>query len=713
VDALLLNATLQRRLRFIMDRGLYDAIPLKWLFRLMDVIPISGSDPPKKIVKSLRRARSAMDAGFIVCIFAEGAMTRTGMLLGFKRGFERVLKGSDYEIIPAYLGGVWGSIFSYYHGKPLSTVPKRFPYPVSIRFGQPMPGDSSASQMRQTVSELSCEYFEDLKPRRRSLAEHFVATARKNWRSRCISDSTGKQLNYGRTLVSAVALSAEINKLAQGQDKIGILLPPSAGGVLANLAIAILGKVSVNLNYVSSEQARERAVKQCGLKCVISSRDFVEKLQGLSATQGLVFLEDIVEKITSDSKLKAYLRARLLPRWILTNAGGFSADDLATVIFTSGSGGWPKGVMLSHHNILSNIEAARMVFRIRPDDDVCAVLPFFHSFGFTCTLWLPLVSGVSAAYVANPLDGKVVGRMARQSHSTLLFGTPTFLLNYVRKAEREDFAGLRCVVVGAEKLKDSVADSFETTFGIRPLEGYGATELSPVVTLNVPDVEVGGVYQVGNKPGTVGHPIPGVAVKIVDIDSREPLAIGQEGLLMVKGPNIMLGYLGLEKESADIIKDGWYDTGDIAKVDEDGFLTLTDRLSRFSKIGGEMVPHLGIEQVYLKALGTGEQVVAVTSVPAARKGEELVVLYLEQAGDVEKLHKIITESELPNIFKPRPDNYVKINSMPVLGSGKLAVGIRRNRGPSFSAPACDNRRCKQSFSNQALTRHLEAGNLWR
>ncbi|MHC4238984.1 MAG: MFS transporter, partial [Planctomycetota bacterium] len=243
VDALLLNATLQRRIRFIMDRSLYDAIPLKWLFRMMDVIPISGSDPPKKIVKSLRRARSAMDAGFIVCIFAEGAMTRTGMLRGFKRGFERILKGSDYEIIPAYLGGVWGSIFSYYHGKPLSTVPKRFPYPVSIRFGEPMPGNSSASQIRQRVSELSCEYFEDLKPRRRSLAEHFVQVARKNWRRRCISDATGKRLTYGRALLAAVALRGEIGRLTAGQEKIGILLPPSAGGALANLAVSMLGKV--------------------------------------------------------------------------------------------------------------------------------------------------------------------------------------------------------------------------------------------------------------------------------------------------------------------------------------------------------------------------------------------------------------------------------------------------------------------------------------
>lgn len=673
VDPLLLNATQQRRIRFVMDRDMYDAIPLKPLFRLMGVIPISANDPPKKIITSLRQARAAMDAGFMVCIFAEGSMTRTGMLRSFKRGFERIMKDSDYQIIPIYLGGMWGSIFSYYYDRPVSTLPRKFPYPVSIHFGRPMPTNSAADLMRQKVSELSCEYFEGLKTSRRSLGDHFVQVARKNWRRHCICDSTGRRLNYGKTLVSALALGAEIEQLASDRERIGVLLPPSAAAVFSNLAITVLGKVPVNLSYVVSQEAREHAVKQCGVKSIISSRRFVEKVEGIAGMPGIVFLEDIAKRITRPSKLKAYLKARLVPRRFLTRARRFGADDLATVIFTSGSSGRPKGVMLSHHNILSNVEAARMVFRFRPSDDVCAILPFFHAFGFTCTLWLPLLSGVSASYIANPLDGKLVGRIARENGSTLLFGTPTFLNNYVRKAQPEDFATLRFVVVGAEKLKQSVADAFEARFWIRPVEGYGATELSPVVALNLPDVDLGGVFQVGTKPGAVGHPLPGVTVKIVDTDSGEPLDIGQSGLLMVKGPNVMLGYLDMEPKTAEVIKDGWYNTGDIAKVDEDGFITITDRLSRFSKIGAEMVPHLGVEQAYLDGLGTDEQIVAVTSVPAERKGEELVVLYLEAAGDPDKLHQIICSSSLPNIFKPRRDNYIKIDSMPLLGSGKLDV----------------------------------------
>jgi acyl-[acyl-carrier-protein]-phospholipid O-acyltransferase/long-chain-fatty-acid--[acyl-carrier-protein] ligase len=597
-----------------------------------------------------------MDEGFIVCIFAEGAMTRTGILRQFKGGLERITKGTGYDIIPVYIGGAWGSIFSYYYGKPLSTLPGKFPCPVSIHFGSAMPAGSSASQIRQKVIELSCDYFNSLKSPDRSLVRHLVKAARKNWRKRCISDSTGKQLSYGRTLTGALALAGEIDKLTPLQDKIGILLPPSAGGALANLAVTLLGKVVVNLNYTASEDARNLAIEQCGIECIISSRSFVKKVGICEDMEGLVFLEDIADKIKPSAKLGAYLKARFMPLFVLTKGRYHYGDDTATIIFSSGSTGRPKGIMLSHHNLLSNIEAVRMVIRVKPDDCLCGVLPLFHSFGFNCALWLPVVSGVCVAYIANPLDGET-----------------TFLLNYIRRAGAEDFKSLRLVVTGAEKLRKRLADSFETKFGIRPLEGYGATELSPVVSLGIPNVEIGGVSQVGNKPGSIGHPIPGVAVKIVDVASREPLEIGAEGLLMVKGPNLMLGYLNMEKETAETIQNGWYNTGDIARVDEDGFLTITDRLSRFSKIGGEMVPHVGVEEVYLKALDTAEKVVAVTSVPHPKRGEELVVLYLDNAGDPRKLHEIIANSNLPNMWKPKPANYVKVESMPVLGSGKLDI----------------------------------------
>ena len=464
-----------------------------------------------------------------------------------------------------------------------------------------------------------------------------------------------------------------MGKVTEWQEKICIMLPPSVAGALANVAVSMLGKVAVNLNYTVSQRLLDSAVEQCGIETIISSHSFFERIAPPVSLRRVVFLEDIAAAVGPAAKLKAYLKARFMPRRLLANAAGFGADDLLTIVFSSGSGGEPKGVMLSHHNVLSNIEVLRAVFQLRPDDNLCGVLPFFHCFGFTCSLWLPLVSGISAGYAANPLDGRAVGRCAWENKSTILFAAPTFLLHYVRRVAAEDFAALRAVVVGAEKLKKRVADSFEGRFGIRPLEGYGATELSPVVSLNLADVQSGGVYQSGSRQGRVGRVIPGVAVKIVSIADEREVAAGQSGLVLVKGPNVMLGYLNKEKETAEVLKDGWYNTGDIGSVDEDGFLSITDRLSRFSKIAGEMVPHLDVEETYLRGLNTTERVVAVTAVPDAKKGEQLVVLHLARAGDADRLHEIVAGSDLPNVWKPRRDNYIRIESMPVLGSGKLDV----------------------------------------
>ena len=688
IDPLVLGVTQQRRIRFIMYRGIFDTPWFNWLFRLLEVIPISAEDPPKKILRSLKEARAAMDAGDIVCIFAEGAITRTGMLGAFKGGFERIVKNSDYKIIPAYIGGAWGSIFSHYYGRLLSTLPKRFRYPVSVHFGEPMAGNSTTDRIREKVLELSSDYFSDMKPKRRSLADTFVRTARKNWRRRCINDTIGRRYSYGQALVSSIALAGEIEKLAPDEKRIGIILPPSTGGALANLAVSMLGKVSVNLSYVLSEQARNMTIAESDLKCILSSRKFLDKAKVSSDLPGLVFIEDLAAKITPWAKVKAYASACCMPRKILTRSRDFTADDVATIIFSSGSSGKPKGIMLSHHNILSNIEAVRMVIKIYPNDNLCGVLPFFHSFGYTITFWLPLIVGVSVSYVPNPLDGRLVSETIHKNASTLLFATPTFLQGYIRRGKPSDFSTLRLVVAGAEKLKDRLADAFEDRFDIRPLEGYGATELTPLVSLNVPDVEIGGAAQVGQKPGTIGHPIPGIAVRIVDPETDRSLPVGDEGLLKVKGPNVMLGYLNNPEATADVLDNGWYNTGDIATMDSDGFLRITDRLARFSKIGGEMVGHLAVEELCLKGLDTHNRAVAVTSIPDEKKGEELAILYVKDAADADELYQIVSDSDLPNICKPRRENYIPVDALPILGSGKL--DIMKLRKTALAAKSGDN-----------------------
>ncbi len=670
VDALLLTATNQRRIRFVMERSIYNTPLLRPLFRLMGVIPVSSDDGKKGLLEFIKAARQALDEGYMVCIFAEGALTRNGMLREFRGGFERIVKNSGYPIIPVYIGGAWGSILSYAHGHLLSRPPALSPYRVSIHFGKPMAATSSAIEVRQAVMELSCDYFEERKPRRKPLWRYFAETARKNWSRRAVMDSSGKALSYGRTLAGALALSWKLEAKIGESKHVGLLLPPSVGGALSNLALSMLGRIPVNLNYTLSEASISSIIKQCGMASIITSKAFLEKMPALVQLEGLILLEDVIPTISGPEKLAAFLKARLMPLSMLGSCEGFSADSVATVIFSSGSTGEPKGVMLTHHNIMSNIEALRMVFRVDLNDNICSALPFFHSLGFTATLWFPLVSGFSVVYHNNPMDGEKIAQMARENKSTLLLATPTFLLAYLRRAKKEDFATLRLVITGAEKLKAKVADAFQEKFGVRPMEGYGATELSPVITLSLPDVEFDGVAQHGSKDGSVGHPIPGVAIRVVDIDSGELLKPGQPGLMLVKGPNVMLGYLGRDEKTAEVVKDGWYVTGDIGVMDEDGFIRITDRLSRFSKIGGEMVPHGVVEDELQNRLGQAG-VLAVTSVPDEKKGERLMVVFVKEAADAETLHKLMSESPLPNLWKPGRGSYIPVESLPMLGTGKL------------------------------------------
>jgi acyl-[acyl-carrier-protein]-phospholipid O-acyltransferase/long-chain-fatty-acid--[acyl-carrier-protein] ligase len=268
------------------------------------------------------------------------------------------------------------------------------------------------------------------------------------------------------------------------------------------------------------------------------------------------------------------------------------------------------------------------------------------------------------------MDGEKIAQVVRENRSTLLIATPTFLMSYMRRATKEDFATLRIVMTGAEKLKTKLADSFQERFGIRPMEGYGTTELSPVISLSLPDVNLGGVFHYGSKEGSVGHPIPGVAIRVVDPDTGEILQPGHAGLMLAKGPNVMLGYIGQPEKTREVIHEGWYNTGDIGIMDGDGFIRITDRASRFSKIGGEMVPHGVVEDELQNRIGK-VGVLAVTSIPDEKKGEKLVVIFTKDAGDAENLQKQMAEAPLPNLWKPGREYYLEVDALPILGTGKL------------------------------------------
>ena len=679
VDACLLIASTDRAIRFLMFRGIYDLPYVKPFAKIIRAIPISSEQRPREMLQSLREATNAIKNGEVVCIFAEGQITRIGQLLPFRRGMERIMKGVDAPIIPVALDGVWGSIFSFERGRFMWKLPRSLPYPVTVSFGKPMPTTSTPFEVRRAVQDLQTEAYCHRKDKIRTLHRSLIRTAHRHPFRFAMGDKRRPRTKWGVVLLSAIFLAHRLRSAWAGQEMVGILLPPSVPGALVNYAAILAGKVPVNLNYTSSDESLASCAAQCKLETVITTKLLLDRIP-LKVPGKTILLEEAAARPGFGERLMALL-LWFLPGGMLERAvsGGKNKtpDDLATIIFSSGSTGDPKGVMLTHYNVASNIEQSGQVFMFDHKDCLLGVLPFFHSFGFTITLWLPAVLGVGVAYHPSPLDLTAISELVRDYRVTFLLATPTFLQAYTRRCSPEDFGSLRIVVVGAEKLPERLALAFEDRFGLRPLEGYGATECSPVVAVNTKDFRAPGFRQVGAKRGHIGHPLPGISVRIVDPDTRESLPFGTPGLLLVRGPNVMQGYLSKPDKTAEVLHDGWYVTGDIAAEDEDGFLTITDRLSRFSKIGGEMVPHIKVEEQLHELAGATEQTFVVTGVPDGKKGERLVVLTTLKPEDLKAVLENLPQAGLPNLWTPRPNQFFAVEEFPHLGTGKL--DLRRIR----------------------------------
>ncbi|HEX9144885.1 MAG TPA: AMP-binding protein, partial [Candidatus Binatia bacterium] len=602
--------------------------------------------------------------------FAEGAISRTGHVRPFKRGFEKIVEGLAAPVIPLHLDQLWGSMFSFKNGRFFWKWPNRIPYPVTVSFGKALPSTTDTHTLRQAVLELESNAARYRKSAGDLLHGRFIRTAKRRRFSFAMADTTGVELSFGKVLAGSLLFSRWVRNHCASERMIGVLLPASVGGVLVNVAILLAGKVPVNLNFTAGGETMASSMRQCGIKTVLTSRPFLSRIE-LDPLPGMVFVEEIRNGFSRWEKVWSAVCAFLVPSRLLERhfTQRQNAADLATVIFSSGSTGAPKGVMLSHRNVISNIESVGQVINFTPGDRILGVLPLFHSFGFTMTMWLPLISGFGAVYHPNPMDAKTIGEIAEKYRATLLISTPTFFSAYIRRCSRQQFATLRYAIAGAEKLRSQIAKAFKDKFGLELLEGYGCTELAPVVSVNLPDVVDGTERQIGNKPGTVGRPIPGVAVKIIDVETEQPQPCDREGLLLVKGENRMMGYLGQPELTAQAMRDEWYITGDIASIDEDGFIRITDRISRFSKIGGEMVPHMKIEDVINEILGSLAS--AVTAIPDEQRGEKLVVYYSENGITRDQLWEKLNQSELPKLWIPKREDIHQIPSIPLLGSGKV------------------------------------------
>ncbi len=675
IDGLLLTAASSRRLYFVINEETARHPLVKPFAKWARLIPLASSQNPKGLQRSLDRIRAVLQGGSVVCVFPEGELTPDGMMLEFRRGYLKMLPEElEVPIIPVHIGLMWGSIFSRRFGEIRLRRPRQFPYPVILSFGAPLSRNATPHEVRLAIQEAGSDAESNPTPGERVLAEQFIRLAHRQPFRKLLADSSGTELSALSALIRAYVLAAEIRRDAESSEEyIGIMLPPTTTGAIMAIAVMLTDRIPIYLNFTASRDGLQYAIATCEIKRIYTSRAFIEKA-GLEARDEMIFLEDRAAGIGRGAKLGAACRALFLPAALARGSyfprTGRTVHNVATVLFSSGSTGVPKGAVLTHHNFTANVSATLRILGLEKSDRMLGSLPFFHSFGFLATLWLPMTWGVPVLYHPNPVDAATIGELVEKHKLSVLFATPTFLQGYVRKCRPDQLRSLRIVVTGAEKLRQGIADKFAETFGVVPMEGYGTTELSPVVSVNMP-ARFDQIGKAVGRPGSVGKPLPGITARIVDPSTLRTLAIEQEGLLWIKGPNVMRGYLREPEKSAEVLHDRWYDTGDMARIDRDGYLYITGRLSRFSKIGGEMVPHIALENEIHHALGSRDTQVAVTAVPDDKRGERLIILHLPlQVAPIEIIARL-RERGLPNLWLPKASDFHQIESIPHLGSGKL------------------------------------------
>lgn len=688
LDGAILIVMMPRIPRMIAWAGNFDHWLLKRWAAFCGIILISGG--PKSIRKGLQDAKDSVRQGEIVGLFPEGGISPENQIKTLKPGLSRIMDPKHpAPIIPVYIDEVWGSIFSYAGGKAFGRLPSSFRHPISVHIGEPIENTESMFAIRQSLQELSTTTMEQQAGKFVSAPAAFIKSCKQaKFRSK-IGDSMGEDETGGKLLTRALVAKRLLRNHVLDDDEVNVavLIPPTVGGAIINLALALDKRVAVNLNYSLSNELMDHCIKDAEIKTVLTTRKVAEKFD-FEFDCKVFYLDDLKSKVTAMDKAAGVFQSYLVPTGVLMKMHGLDQiqpDDLLTIVFTSGSTGVPKGVMLTQQNIMSNVDGIEKVASLRPSDTIIGILPFFHSMGYTVTLWTPMTTCIRGVYHFNPLDAKIIGKITEKFKGTIIVATPTFLRSYMRRCTPEQFKSLDMVIAGAERLPPELCEEFEKKFGVRPVEGYGTTELSPVAAVNIPySRQSGKDFQVDAKEGTVGRPMPRAAAKTTDLDSGKELGPNESGMLWIKGPSVMKGYLNRPEETAKVMEDHWYKTGDVAIIDDDGFIKITGRMSRFSKIGGEMVPHLKIEEVLTEFLDSTPDddsddhlLVAVTAVPDEKKGERLVVLYTNVSKTVDEMLQALKDAGLPNMFIPSADSCFQVEQLPLLGTGKLDLrGIK-------------------------------------
>ena len=672
IDAIVLQVACPCPIRYIIDQEFYHKPMLRPFLQMVGCIPIDTHHARSAI----RAATERLNAGEVVCLFPEGQLTRSGTLLRLRRGYELIAQHANAPVVPVWLDRLWGSIFSFQGGKFFTKLPKEIPYHVSVAFGKPLePQKADLATVREELLKLGEFCYSRRRVLDRHLADACIRGLKRRRFSIAVVDGIDHSaLSRGKLLGAAAALSRFLRKKFP-DPRIGIVLPASKGSVVANLAVALAGKVPVNLNFTMGRAANEYCRERAGLSVAISATAFMERAKDFPWPERALKLDELMPQLKKQI-LFWWMMAILCPAPILRRILGIpkkGSHAEAVLLFTSGSTGDPKGVVLSHRNIVGNVSQFRELLDARRDDGILASLPFFHSFGCTVTLWYPLIEGVRIVTYPNPLEPAKNAALVEKYKLTLLLATPTFLRGYLRKAEPQQLRSLRLIITGAEKLPLDLAKTFEERFNQRVFEGYGLTETSPVIGTNLPEPKPkrGEQVQPSSRLGSVGKMAPGIAAEIRNPETDEKLSLHETGMIWFRGVNIFEGYLSDPQRTADVLHDGWLKTGDIGRFDEDGFLFIEGRLSRFSKIGGEMVPHESIEHNIVDLLdlsGKDERLVAITGVQDEAKGEALVLLSAVDV-DLGQLRDKLRDAGVPNLWIPK--KVCRVEAIPVMASGKL------------------------------------------
>ena len=680
IDWAMIQMASPRPLRIVIHRESYEKWYINLLLTQMNVIDYDSRKPDE----AMQAVREALQSGEAVAIFPENSLSRTGNVNRFRMDWSPAIEGVEgARLVPFYIQGLWGSAYSMATAGYRELIHSEG-RSVSVVFGAPMPIDADPVAVKSAVQELSITAWENYIRQLKPLASTWLRTVKRVRNSPAVFAHDGHHFSALSLATVALTFGKMIDELTPGEKNVAIMIPPSAPGIIVNLAAIAKGRAVVNLNYTNTADVLDFCCEKADVKTIFTAKVFVDRLRqrGMDVDKLLGkykvhYMEDLKERLNKTSLIVNYLRLLLLPAWWLERRDfkRVGLDDVVAIIFSSGSEGTPKGVELTHLNLVADIKQCMSVLQAETSDVMLGLLPLFHAFGFSISTMMCVMEGIPVATCPDPMDVKTIGRLCAEFKVTIVVGTGTFLRMWgtSRHIHPLMFEHIREIFAGAEKIREDVRTLYRSKFKKEIFEGFGCTETTPVAAVNTPDALLDDfqTVQVGNKPGTVGTPLPGTQFRIVDPDTMEELPVGEDGLILIGGPQIMKGYLKDPErtEQALAVIDGhrWYKTGDKGHVDEDGFLTIVDRYSRFAKLGGEMVSLGSIDfKVSESALLDGIDYFSI-AVPDAAKGEKVAFMY---AGDLDEdqVREKLRAVGLPPLMQP---SYVfKVESLPKLGSGK-------------------------------------------